>query len=195
MTVEEVNELLERIRHIAVKTQMKVGQGTHWQAEVPGYGLQTYKITGMKSAHELEDDVANLCVWVWSMKDYLKRLAPLVGRGPSYVEHFINAEPNLLVCGDLANSVKHAGLDRSRSGRCLRMGRLRYTIPQSAVSALTFRQNEVQIDVANATAVEITVPVLDPAGNEAGEVLSFLRKGVAAWERLLHEFGVAAERI
>jgi hypothetical protein len=190
MTIGEVKKLCDRINRIHEKIKQKGGGGAEWKAEVPGFGDQNYKITGVKSPKELEDDIAALAVWVWSMKDYLKKLAPSVGMQPQEVERFIDTDPHLPICADLANKDKHGELDRSRSGRFLGMGRLQYTIPQQALRAVTFRGNEVQIDVATADEVQIVVPVLDPRGAEVAEGLACLEKGIKAWDRLLHQFGV-----
>jgi hypothetical protein len=54
--------------------------------EAPGFGEHKFQISGVKSPEELEDDIAALAVWVWSMKDYLKKLAPSVGRLPNEVD-------------------------------------------------------------------------------------------------------------
>lgn len=56
------------------------------EGEVPGFGEHKFQISGVKSPEELEDDIAALAVWVWSMKDYLKKLAPSVGRLPNEVD-------------------------------------------------------------------------------------------------------------
>ena len=190
-TIQEVNDLFERIRRIQARVIVTDGPGAEWKAEVPGYGLQTYKITGMKSPLELEDDLATLSVWVWSLKDHLKAFLPSLGRDPREVERLVDSDPDLQVCADLANSAKHSTLIRSRTGRFLRAGRLRFTIPQSALGALTVRKDEVQVDVSSPQGVRIELPVVDPAGNTVGDAIEHLRRGVIAWERYAEQLGLA----
>ncbi len=191
MTIGDVKELFDRVGRIIGRIRDKAGQGAEWKVESPDYGTQTYKITGVKSYQELEDDFANLSVWVWSIKDYLKKLASSLGKDPNDVERFVDADMDLKICSDPANTAKHAKLNRkSRTGQYLRMGRLRYTVPLKATSGLTFSGNENNqiIDVSQPDAVEIIVPVLDQSGNEVGEAFTTFRNGVRAWERLLNTF-------
>jgi hypothetical protein len=191
-TVQEVNELFERIRRVLDRVAVTVGSGTEWKAEVPGHGVHTYKITGMKSPSDIEDDLATLAVWVWSLKDHLKTLFSSLGRDPNDVERCVDSEADLRVCADIANSAKHSVLTHSRTGRFVRAGRLRFSIPQSAVSALTFRAAEVQIDVSQPEQVAIELPVVDKAGKVVGDGIVHLRNAVRAWERYVQQLGLVA---
>jgi len=190
-TLQDVNDIFGRVRRLQARVVVTDGPGAEWKAEVPGFGMQTYKVTGMKSPSEIEDDLAALSVWIWSLKDHFKALLPSIGRDETEVERFVDSERDLRVCSDLANGAKHLTLRISRSGQFLRAGRLRFRVPQSAIATLIVRENEVQIDVSKPAEVTIELPVLDQAGNIVGDGISYLHNGVRAWERYSKQLGLS----
>lgn len=183
----EVQELIERIWRIVRRTEITAGRGEAWSAEVPGHAVHTYRLSGMKSPTEIEDDLSNLSVWVWSAKDYMKNLVRSRGGDPDDVERYVDADPDLQVCADIANSTKHAVLTRSRSGRYLRAGRPHFEIPQAAVRSLTVLAGEVQLDVSKPELVTFRYPLLDASGAEVGDAMKHLENGIAAWEKFLEQ--------
>jgi hypothetical protein len=191
-TFKDVIDLFERVRRLDRRIVVTDGPGVEWTAEVPGFGTQTYRITGMKSPQELEDDVKTLAIWVWSLKDYIKELLISQGRDGKKIEAFVDLNPVLQVCADIANSEKHSVLRKPpRSGQKLRAGQLKFSIPQSAMSSITFFANEVQVDVSQPELVTIDVPVLDAEGNVIGDAIAYLRTGIFAWEMCARDLGVA----
>ena len=191
-TIQDVNDLFERIRRIGARLIVTTGPGSDWKADVPNFGIQTYKVTGMKSPEELEDDIATLSLWIWSLKDHLKLVLASLGQDPLDIERFVNSDRDLQVCADIANSAKHLPLRTSRTGQFLKAGRLCFSLPLSSVGELVFRPNEVQIDVSRPDLVKIAIPVIDRAGNTVGDVIAHLHAGVIAWERCAREAGVLA---
>ncbi len=185
-SLEQVTNLRARIERLTLRTRLTSGPGAEWAAEVPGHGLQSYQVTGMTSPDELEDTLAHLCMEVWNLKDYLKRHLVAIGRDPRDVERFVDADPDLPVCADLANSTKHGGLDRTRTGRSLRAGRVTFSMPQGALGSLTVFANKVQVDIRKPEFVTFAYPVIDRDGNEVGDAMQHLINGVAAWERFIH---------
>jgi hypothetical protein len=141
----------------------------------------------MKSPAEIEDDLSSLGLWVWSTKDHLKKLVQSRGGDPADVERYVDSSPDLRVCADIANTAKHAALNRSRTGRYLRAGRLQFEIPQAALASLTFLEKEVQIDVSKPELVSFRYPLLDDSGKVAGDAMKHLEGGVAAWEKYVEQ--------
>jgi hypothetical protein len=186
-TLREVNDLIERMRRLIRRTEVMPGQGEVWTAEVPGHGIQTYRLTGMKSPAEIEDDLSSLAVWVWSTKDHLKKLVQSRGGDPADVERYVDSSPDLRVCADIANTAKHAQLNRSRTGRYLRAGRPQFEVPQAALGSLTFLENEVRVDVSKPELVRFRYPLLDEAGKETGDAMKHLEGGIAAWEKYVEQ--------
>src|SRR5262245_27287880 len=187
-TLREVDDLIDRLRRLIRRSELSPGLGEAWSAEVPGHGMHTYRLTGMKSPSEIEDDLASLAVWVWSVKDYFKRLVESRGGDPAKVERYVNSNSDLKVCADIANTATHAHLDRSRTGQHLRAGRPRFEMPKEAVRSLTFLTREVHIDVSKPELVTFHYPVVDASGAEVGDAMAHLIAGVAAWERYAEQF-------
>jgi hypothetical protein len=181
-TLREVADLIDRMHRLMARAEVTPGAGQTWTAEVPGHGMQTYKLTGMKSPAEIQDDLASLSLWVWSVKDHLKALVASRGGNPEDVEEFVNVTPDLQVCADIANTAKHGQLRTSRTGRFLRAGPLHFEIPQAALASLSLLMNEVQIDLAKPDLVTFRLPLLDASGSDVGDALFHLRAGVEAWE-------------
>jgi hypothetical protein len=186
-TLREVNDLVERMRRLIRRTEVTPGQGQVWSAEVPAYGIQTYRLTGMKSPAEIEDDLSSLGLWVWSMKDYLKKLVQSRGGDPEDVERYVDSTSDLRICADIANTAKHTQLSRSRTGRYLRAGRPTFAIPQAALGSLTFLENEVRVDVSKPELVTFAYPLVDDSGKEIGDAMKHLEAGLAAWEKYVEQ--------
>ncbi|ABD81603.1 hypothetical protein [Saccharophagus degradans] len=60
------------------------------------------------SNHQLKQYLKPLITSLWNEKDWMKKRYP--GRGKE-IEEFINQSKHLKVIADLANSIKHGGLD------------------------------------------------------------------------------------
>jgi len=189
-TIQDVNDLFERIRRIGARLVVTAGPGSDWKADMPDFEIQTYKVTGMKSPEELEDDIATLSIWIWSLKDHLKAIMVSLGQDPLDIERFVNSDRDLQVCADIANSAKHLSLRTSRTGEFLKAGRLCFSLPMSSIGELVFRPNEVQIDVSRPDLVKIALPVVDHAGNTVGDAIAHLHAGVEAWERFTSQLGL-----
>ena len=138
----------------------------------------------------MEDDIANLLIWVWNSKDYLKNFLKSKGGNPQFIETFIDNDEYLPVCGDLANQLKHGLLKKSRSGKFPKLGALRYTVPQSAIGALTIGAFEVDVEISIPKEVEFYQPVFDQSGNEIGNVLDILTKAISRLETLRNQLGI-----
>jgi len=192
MKTSEIDRLFERIRRISKEIEQKCGPGFQRNALFSDGMNVTYKVTNLKVPEQLEDDVINLCIWVWSLKDYLKALAVSCGKTAQLVQTIVNSDPYLPICADLANKLKHGTLKKSRSGQFPEMDRLECTLPHTALNSLTFKETEVEFDVATPSSVEITVPVYDETGKLQGDALKILEQGIASWEKLFANLQVAS---
>jgi hypothetical protein len=192
MQASELGELVSRIRRAMTRVDQRSGIGATWQVEIPDFGTQKYTLNGVKDFAEMKDDIANLTIWIWSLKDYLKEWATENGHDPQMIEAFVNQNPELCLCADLANTFKHGSLDRQRSTAFSRIGDLQYTLQHDAGETITLLPYEVVVDVPRADKVEVTLPLLDDQDNEIGEACSVLDSSMKLWERLMASIGVAA---
>lgn len=187
MTSEEIEGLFKRLARLVDASQVKAGNGTEWDYTFPNGETYRYIINNICSHNEVEDSVCNLLIWIWNAKDYLKLRAEAKWQSAKFIEEFINSDPSLPICGDLANRLKHGETNKSRSGKFPRLGSVCFSAPQSAISRLTFRAFEVAIDIGDPDGVDFRIPVLDKDENEVGDVFRFIASAIASLERLRAE--------
>jgi hypothetical protein len=195
LKLADLYELFERVSRIEDALQQKAGPGTGWDYTFPDGSTTKYQITNVRTSAELKDHFANLALWTWSIKDYFKALAKQHGTDPQDIEEFVNGDPSLPICADLANFLKHGQLKKSRSGRWPTVGEPTYKIdvnPTSVKSILFGAGGLVRIDVADPQQVEISFKVRSSKGEILGDGLEYLRDGIASWETLRERFESAA---
>lgn len=184
MTSEEIEGLFKWLARLVDASQVKGGNGMEWNHTFPNGETHRYIINKIRPLNEVEDSVCNLLIWIWNAKDYLKLRAEAKGQPAKFIEDYINSDPCLPTCGDLANRLKHGETTKSRSGKFPRLGSVCFSAPQSAISSLTFRAFEVAIDIGNPEGVDFCIPVLDKGEKEVGDVFNFIASAVASLERL-----------
>lgn len=184
MTGMRIADLFERLSRLVAATKQNAGNGTSWQFTFPNRETHTYSIRGLKSYAEAEDSIGNLLIWIWSAKDYLKQRALALGGDGQLVEKFVDADSTLPICADLANRLKHGGLNRSRSGLYPILGKVSFNAPQAAIGKLVFGALEVEVQIADPSQVEFFFPVFDDKGNVIGDASEYAEKSVAALEIL-----------
>ena len=184
MQSSKIAELFERLGRLVAATKHKSGTGTAWEYTFPNGETHRYVINSIKSHAEAEDDATNLLIWIWNAKDWLKEWAKTNGKNPQVVEDAINADQHLPICGDLANRLKHGKLRKSRSGAFPMLGRICFSMPQQAVSSLTYYAFEVEINVADPTLVEVQLPIVNQDGDPIGDAFDYAERSVLALEQL-----------
>lgn len=136
-------------------------------------------MNGIKSPEDIEDDIANAFIWLWSLKDHIKKFS----KDGDGVESQINDNFYLCICADLANASKHDGLSRkSRSGKNPKLGRLKYNVPQTAIAQLAVGAFDVSINVNNANLVVLEMPIVDSNEKFIGDAFEYIDKCISAWE-------------
>jgi len=183
MKTEDIDNLFGRISRIKKRLNIKNGDGASWECCLENGEKHKYILKGIKSPEEVEDDIANVFIWLWSLKDYMKK-----SFNNASIETKVDANQHLSICADLANGLKHGGLDRNgRSGKRPVLGRLKYKIPQAAIKELSFGASTVGIDINNAHLVEWGMPILDDSSNSIGDAFEYLDHCVTAWESIISD--------
>lgn len=185
MRYDDVEELLRRLKRLATRLEERGGDRFAWGYTFQNGETHKYVVKGVREPELIADDLSSAFVWLWSLKDYLKEYERARGRDPKWVEALINEDVALPICGDIANSAKHARLKISRSKRYARLGKPSYHIPGEALGTLTFKTLEVGVNVAQPELVEVRVPVLDDTGQVLGDATEYLQAGLAAFERAM----------
>ncbi len=190
MTLADLQELFERVARITRALEEKAGPGTSWSYTFPDGSTTTYEITNVKTPEDLQDQFANLAVWTWAIKDHFKGLAQSFGTTPQAIEEYVNQNPALPLCADLANLLKHGVLKTSRSGHWPVAVKASYTImhdPAAAanpIKSILFTAGGVKIDVSKPEQVEIKFKVKAKSGALLDDGLVLLSAGIASWEAL-----------
>lgn len=187
MQLNETGALFARIERLSASLNVKAGRGTEWSYTFPDGETHTYRIRNIRPPEQIEDDVASLLVWTWSLKDYLKTVAVERGKAGQTIEKIANDDSHLPVCADLANLLKHGKLIKSRSGKFPSLHRVRYEMGKEAFSRIFVAAFEVEIEVARPELVDVFMPVKDSAGNPMGDALEYVRGGITRWEALYDE--------
>jgi hypothetical protein len=66
-----------------------------------------WRFANALSPQQVRNDVEAAAVWLWSVKDYLKRRLAATGGNPNDVESCVNGCRYLPVLADIANGAKH----------------------------------------------------------------------------------------
>lgn len=186
MKLSELEEIFGRIGRVLGLARQKAGSGAEWEAMVDDGSVHQFKINGVVDPDKLKDDVAHLCLLVWSAKDHLKKRAATLGRDDLDLEAIAGADACMPTCADLANGIKHGlPLHRSRTGKPLRLGNVCYTVHQDSLGQISIGAESVSVTPSNLENVVVSVPVIDSAGAEYGDALEFLRGGIECWESVL----------
>lgn len=187
MTSKDIDELFRRLGRLVNSSQVKAGNGTEWDYTFPNGETYRYIINNIRAHNEVEDAVGNLLIWIWNAKDYLKLRTEAKGQPRRLIEEFINSDPSLPICGDLAIRLKHGDTSKSRSGKFPRLGSVSFSAPQFAIKSLTFRAFEVAVDIGDPEGVDFRIPVLDEAGNELVDVFQVMASAIEVLEKLRYE--------
>ena len=190
MDFSELEKLLERSNRFRKKLQIKDGQGIEWLYTFENGETHFYSVEGVRPPEEIEDEIATIFLWLWSLKDYVKKYVLNKGKSKQWVEVRVNADPYLCICADSANSLKHGGLDpkfKPRSNKGPKLGKLKYQIPQKAMGSITIGAFDVGLKVRNPSLVILEMPVFDEDNRVLGDAFKYLDYGLKAWKNIVKE--------
>ena len=188
MNYSDLIKLLERADRFRKKLNANNGEGTTWPFTFENGETHFYSIDKIKPADEVEDELTSAFVWLWSLKDYVKKYAVSKGKSRDWVEVTVNADPYLCVCADIANSLKHGGLDRrSRSNKKLKLGSLKYNVPQEAMKEISIGAFDVNLNISNPSLVQLEMAVLSDDNKYIGDAFKYLDYSLKTWERIVSD--------
>lgn len=186
----ELESLLEKIARL--RARFSDGQGTStqsWKVETEAGRKEQVTLAGAKDLVHLQDDLESAFVWIWSVKDHMKRYARSRGQGDKWIEQEADASRALAICADIANRLKHGGdfstkfPSRSLAKPCL--GTVSVTIPQSAIASISIGADWTATTVQNPHQLSYSMPILDEAGRTIGDAFAVLEAAVRTWEAVL----------
>gem|GEM_PF-961241 len=147
------------------------------------------EMTGIKAPELLEDELLNLFIWIWSMKDYLKTLCETLGIAGSRIEQIANVERSLSIAADIANRAKHGVLRESRSGDFAKLQNVRISIPQSALASIAFHKPTVRIALNIPDDAELFAEIGFDSALAPVDAFQTASHAFAAWQ--VHAFPLA----
>jgi len=190
MKFSDVKNIFERAKRLRTRLEVKDGDGTSWSCTFENGETHSYELNGIKPFEEFQDDIESAFVWLWSLKEYVKKYSTEKGYFPKWVESKINDNLNLCICLDIANSVKHSGLDSKKPNRTKLypvLGKLNYTIPHTSMEKITVYAFKVVTDISDPTLVSFKMDVCDSNGKRIGDAFEYLDHGIKAWEVIINQ--------
>jgi len=187
MKISELKMIFERLQRFSARLDQKKGDGFQWDYCFSDGFTTTYIMKNVNHPSEIEDDIFNMFIWWWNLKDYLKELSVAKGGSRNEIEKIINADDNLKICADLANKLKHGKLKQSRSGLFPSFGELEFSFDQKTITSLTFTDKDVIFDIALPNDLKIFIPVKDDSETTIKDGLTILIHGIHVFENYFNK--------
>jgi hypothetical protein len=172
--------------------------------------IQTEKINavfqdfrGGLSDAELSNHVHTVIHNVANLRDHLRRWAAQNGQHTANIDQTVDNCLELQIMHDLSNNDKHGypPRDGGRSGKSPqlieinRVMRLQTQAKKGSMIAMTIGTGGVPKFIGDGSAkAVVTGDVVDNAKTRIGDLYEIANKAIAAWERLLVDFGLVAVR-
>ncbi|HEX3035264.1 MAG TPA: hypothetical protein VHT73_09040 [Thermodesulfobacteriota bacterium] len=185
MNINDVKNIFEQVSRLSSRVKTIKGEGAMWSYKFPDGSETRYILNEMKLPEELEDDIANVFIWLWNMKNYLKKALTHKCADSNKIESKVNSDSKLAICADIANLLKHGKLTKTRSGLFPKLGSLSYMVPQQSMKKITFRGNEVEFDYKDFENIEVKMSVVDSSGNKVGDAFEIINHTLNEWEQEL----------
>ena len=189
MNKSDFSKLCERVQRSHDAVFRKASSGFVQSHELPDGSSTHLEIVGIKAPELLEDELLNLFIWLWSMKDYLKTLCATRGIAGSRIEQIANVERSLSIAADIANRAKHGLLRKSRSGDFAKLQNVRISIPQSAVASIAFERPTIRITVSIPDDAELFAEIGFDSGLAPVDAFQTASEAFRAWQS--HAFPLA----
>lgn len=189
ITSVEFQRLQERVNRFRVVVETKAHPGYTETHALPDGSEHTYRVSGLKSPNQLEDELLSLFIWIWSMKDHLKELVRARGGDPKIIEKIADFELSLGISADIANRAKHGNLRDSRSGRFSRLTNVGITVPGTAISRIVVGAFDVGLDVSLPESASLHASIEFESGDSPIDAFTVAEEAMKAWE--IHAFPIA----
>ena len=180
--IKSLEEIWQRIQRALTTIETK-SDLSFSQSYVINDVANNLKVTGIKSPEQLEDELLNIFVWLWSIKDYLKAVYKKFDLDDKVIEELVNRKFTLQLISDIANRSKHSSLRESRSNRYAILTKVGIDIPQKAISKITVEANTITTNVNSAQEVKLRARIEDMHGQDICDAFEIIWSGLEIWER------------
>jgi len=189
ITSAEFQRLRDRVNRFRVAVEAKAHSGYTETHTLPDGSEHTYRISGLKSPNQLEDELLSLFIWIWSMKDHLKELARARGADPRLIEKIADSEVSLGITADIANRAKHGYLRDSRSGRFSHLTDVGYSVPSAAIGRIVVGAFDVGLDIVLPESASLHASIEFESSDPPIDAFAVAEEAMKAWET--HAFPIA----
>jgi hypothetical protein len=185
MDLGDIKSLLQRIQAMLQSIHPKDQKSYLYENYDDGFTV-TWRFVNAISPQQIRHEVETAAIWLWSLKDYLKKRLAKTGGNPNDVETYVNSCRYLPVLADIANGAKHAELNKSRSGRFPKLGECSMAIRTGTrVEAVKDGDANIQVTLDDPDGVIYKISIVDQNGKYVGDGLVLLRKALAEWRRFI----------
>jgi hypothetical protein len=151
--------------------------------------------TGGLTPEQLANFIQSAIYNVAHLRDVLKRFAKRNEKRAADVEDAVKASEGLRIVVDLSNLDKHDEPRTGRSGKSPRLININRVLrlvaqPGSGVGLTLNPDGTPRILGSGTASAVIVADVIDAEGTKLGELGEFLDLALAAWEALLHKWGI-----
>lgn len=171
--METLEDIWKRIKRFNEVLETKSHNGFNQSHLIDG-SMQTYKVFGIKSPEQFEDELLSIIIWLWSIKDYIKNSYIKLNLNPKDVEKIVDKNFSLQLIADIANRAKHGTLNKSRSGKYAFLGEVGFSIPAASLNLLTFEPWTTSIKVIDTEKVVFTAKVKSQNGEFIANALEII---------------------
>jgi hypothetical protein len=179
--IKSLEEIWQRIQRALNTIETKSGLSFN-QAYVVNDISTSLKVTGIKSPEQLEDELLNIFIWLWSIKDYLKAAYKKLGLNSQVIEKLVDSKFNLQLISDIANRSKHGDLEKSRSKRYAVLTNVCIDVPSKAVSKITVEANTISLNINSAQETKFRARIEDMHGRDICDAFEVVSSGLEIWE-------------
>ncbi|MFO1221104.1 MAG: hypothetical protein U1E89_22300 [Burkholderiaceae bacterium] len=174
-------ELQQRVHRCTELVHKKTGGGSEATYVIGGVD-HVVRISGAKSTEQLKDEILNLYVWIWSIKDHLKELCRRRGVDPQRIERIADSEPSLTIAADIANQAKHGELKSSRSGRFPRLSVVGLEFPGASIQHISAEAQRVEVNIGLPESAIIHAQISFTDGTPTLDALINAEQAIHAWQ-------------
>ena len=186
MNKSDFAKLYDRVERSHDSVYSKASSGFVQSHKRPDGSSSHIEVVGIKPPEQLEDELLNLFIWLWSMKDYLKTLCATRGIAGNRIEHIANVERSLSIAADIANRAKHGVLRESRRGHFAKLQNVGISIPLAALASIAFHKPTIKFTVNIPENAELFAEIGFDSGLAPIDAFQTASQALSSWQ--VHAF-------
>ena len=190
--LDKTVDLFKRIQRKLDEIKDQSGTGYDYEAS-KDITKQQYKVHNLKDPEKYKDQIYELLIYTWSCKDHFKKTLIEIGKTDSeaktIVENVIRNKIELGICMDLANNIKHCGLDKNKQNWSKLNPSLTedvgFNIPLNSIKELVIQNSGlIEFNISNPENATFHAIIKDHNGNNLGNAIDIIEVSLKEWVKL-----------